>query len=132
MNNVWYALVRFFQSIFVPPKSTPFERFLIAQVNHLESELNRERDRADEKYSELLERFVPTIRTTENDSSEVKVIGNSKLTWADRQAQLERASKERHDERWREHIKSLELDNENLETKIKTKSKLEGYSTAPE
>ena len=49
MINIWWALLRFLRVVFVPPKFTELEEYLTRQVTHLESELNRERER----YAEL-------------------------------------------------------------------------------
>lgn len=54
MNNVWWAIVKFFQKLFVPPEYTTLERELVRQVSHLEGELFKER----QKYQELTERLL--------------------------------------------------------------------------
>ena len=49
MIQIWWALLRFLRIVFIPPKFTELEEYLTRQVSHLESELNRERER----YAEL-------------------------------------------------------------------------------
>lgn len=54
MIQMWWALLRFLRVIFVPPKFTELEEYLTRQVAHLESELNRERER----YLELADKVM--------------------------------------------------------------------------
>lgn len=132
MRNVWYTIVKFFKELFAPPESSTFERFLVAQVSHLESELARERER----YDELLSRFIPALNRPEPNPSDVKSITAAQPTWQSRKAQLESLSEQRakkaHDERWAQHIANLEAKNANLEVQDKDKLQVKEYVTAPE
>lgn len=134
MNNVWYSIVRFFQKLFVPPELTPFERFLVAQVSHLESEINRERELSREREKELLERLLPGNSPRPNVVQETPVEVKPRLTRAqEMQARFEEASKERLKEHWEKHIEDLERRNAELESKSGDKVLLEKkYTPAPE
>jgi hypothetical protein len=68
MINIWWALLRFLRVVFVPPKFTELEEYLTRQVTHLESELNRERER----YAELSNKVMfpeDNVRTNPSRSA---------------------------------------------------------------
>jgi hypothetical protein len=130
MNNVWFAIVAFFKKLFVPPEYTTFERELLRQISHLESELFQQRERYEERYSELLERFLPGNNRPESAPSESPVALNSKPSWDERKKFHEEQSKLRAEELkarkltqeyWTKHIADLEKKSEN-ETKAKSYS----------
>ena len=96
MISIWWALLRFLRVVFIPPKFTELEEHLIRQTTHLESELNRERERNLELIRELISPIqVPMPEPRGPHTLESPIAKET----AERK-RLENASKAR----WQEHI----------------------------
>lgn len=101
MNEVWWAIVRFFKKLFSPPEYTSFERFLVDQVYELEKQLANERARNNE----LIERFVfGSTRPVPNEEASLTTVVPPLSSVASTRKKLEDASKRR----WEEAVAKLE------------------------
>lgn len=101
MINMWWALLRFLRVVFIPPKFTELEEYLMRQVTHLEAELNRELNR----YEALAEKvmFPETITAVEVPQGPHTLDAQISKDAAERN-RLENLSKLR----WQEHVSRQE------------------------
>ncbi len=120
MNEVWYAIVRFFKRIFTTPELTAFERFLVAQVHELEARNNKLQFEKDELYQRILFGEQRSVPPTENltslpaqspvasTRSKLEEASRLRRKEADERAEAfirEQEAKMRHDEERAKHAK---------------------------
>lgn len=119
--KVWYAIVRFLQKLFNAPERTALEQELARQVDYLQTELSRAREREHEYYLRLL----PNNDRPEPVPAGPISVSQRVITPEARIKELERRSRERM---LQTHLEALERKAKADEEAIERQERQEGES----